>query len=102
MRAAIAALLIFAGPAFAMTPDEMCAVIRRDIERYRAISRPCACPYNLMRNGATCNGRSAWSKPSGERPHCYFGDFDGTYKPLLRGDPARNFSPPPPPCAVSS
>lgn len=32
---------------------------------------PCACPYNSMRNGRACGGRSAWSKAGGYSPICY-------------------------------
>jgi hypothetical protein len=32
---------------------------------------PCPCPYNTMRNGRSCGGRSAYSKPGGYSPLCY-------------------------------
>ncbi len=32
----------------------------------------CDCPYDLMRNGRACGGRSAYSKPGGRNPVCYF------------------------------
>ncbi|RWK45425.1 MAG: SH3 domain-containing protein, partial [Mesorhizobium sp.] len=28
----------------------------------------CDCPYDLMRNGRLCGGRSAYSKPGGRSP----------------------------------
>ncbi|BCG10316.1 hypothetical protein M2371_001365 [Buttiauxella sp. BIGb0471] len=31
----------------------------------------CPCPYNSMRNGRQCGGRSAWSKEGGYSPICY-------------------------------
>jgi len=31
----------------------------------------CPCPYNSMRNGRQCGGRSAYSRPSGSAPLCY-------------------------------
>ena len=31
----------------------------------------CACPYNVMRNGRSCGGRSAWSRQGGHAPICY-------------------------------
>lgn len=31
----------------------------------------CPCPYNTMRNGRACGGRSAWSKKGGHAPICY-------------------------------
>jgi hypothetical protein len=32
----------------------------------------CDCPYDVMRNGRLCGGRSAYSRPGGRRPQCYF------------------------------
>lgn len=32
----------------------------------------CDCPYDLMRNGRRCGGRSAYSRPGGRSPQCYF------------------------------
>lgn len=32
----------------------------------------CDCPYDLMRNGRRCGNNSAWSKPGGRNPVCYF------------------------------
>lgn len=34
----------------------------------------CPCPYNTMRNGRSCGGRSAYSKPGGYAPLCYVKD----------------------------
>lgn len=31
----------------------------------------CDCPYDMMRNGRACGGRSAYSKPGGRNPVCY-------------------------------
>ncbi|WP_082376591.1 SH3 domain-containing protein [Ahrensia marina] len=31
----------------------------------------CDCPYDRMRNGARCGGRSAWSRPGGRSPICF-------------------------------
>lgn len=31
----------------------------------------CECPYDLMRNGRRCGGRSAYSRPGGRSPTCY-------------------------------
>lgn len=31
----------------------------------------CPCPYNVMRNGRSCGGRSAWSRQGGHAPICY-------------------------------
>jgi uncharacterized protein YgiM (DUF1202 family) len=32
----------------------------------------CDCPYDRMRNGRACGGRSAYSRPGGRSPVCYF------------------------------
>ncbi|WP_210165084.1 SH3 domain-containing protein [Pseudorhizobium marinum] len=32
----------------------------------------CDCPYDLMRNGRRCGGRSAYDRPGGRSPQCYF------------------------------
>ena len=36
----------------------------------------CPCPYDTMRNGASCGGRSAYSRPGGSSPLCYERDID--------------------------
>lgn len=36
----------------------------------------CPCPYDTMRNGASCGGRSAYSRPGGSAPLCYERDID--------------------------
>lgn len=43
-------------------------IIRQSIAEYPG---PCACPYNIMRNGAQCGNRSAYVKPGGYSPKCY-------------------------------
>lgn len=100
MTKALAALLVLLPPlqALAATPDEMCAAIRKDVADYLASGSPCACPYNLMRNGRQCGDRSAWSKPAGRAPRCFFGDFDGTFAALQKGDAPRHTAPPRPAC----
>lgn len=35
----------------------------------------CPCPYNSMRNGRACGGRSAYSRPGGYSPLCYKEDI---------------------------
>lgn len=47
-------------------------MIAESISRY---SGPCACPYNMMRNGRPCDTRSAYSKPGGAGPLCYRRDI---------------------------
>jgi len=32
----------------------------------------CDCPYDVMRNGRLCGGRSAYSRPGGRNPSCYY------------------------------
>ena len=50
------------------------AIIRDSIAKYQATGHPCACPYNLMRNGRQCGDRSAYSRPGGASPLCYPND----------------------------
>jgi uncharacterized protein YkwD len=50
------------------------AIVRASVNAYLATGRPCACPYNTMRNGASCGGRSAHSRPGGAAPLCYPSD----------------------------
>lgn len=49
-------------------------IVRESVASYLASGRPCACPYNAMRNGASCGGRSAYSRPGGAAPLCYPSD----------------------------
>jgi hypothetical protein len=76
MRQFLTALLILtATPVFALEPmtDAQVreAVIKDSIAAYLATGHPCACPYNLARNGSQCGGRSAYSRPGGAEPLCY-------------------------------
>lgn len=48
------------------------AIIAQSLANYPG---PCPCPYNTMRNGRACGGRSAYSKPGGYSPICYEGDI---------------------------
>jgi hypothetical protein len=47
------------------------AIIQESIEAYLATGHPCACPYNVARNGSNCGTRSAYSRPGGAEPLCY-------------------------------
>jgi len=47
------------------------AIIQESLAAYPG---PCPCPYNIMRNGRACGGRSAYSKPGGYEPICYPAD----------------------------
>jgi len=72
--AAVALALTFpATSAFAQASDAAIKqkLIRQSIASY---SGSCPCPYNTMRNGASCGGRSAYSRPGGESPLCYPSD----------------------------
>ena len=53
------------------------AEIRREIiqESLAGYPGPCPCPYNLMRNGRACSGRSAYIRPGGYSPICYDRDI---------------------------
>jgi len=46
-------------------------IIRQSIAAYPG---PCPCPYSVMRNGRSCGGRSAYSRPGGYAPICYPAD----------------------------
>jgi hypothetical protein len=54
----------------AQIPDSAIAqrIINQSIANY---SGNCPCPYNTMRNGRSCGGRSAYSRPGGRAPICY-------------------------------
>lgn len=47
-------------------------MIQNSISSY---SGPCPCPYNVMKNGRKCGGRSAYSRPGGSAPLCYLSDI---------------------------
>jgi hypothetical protein len=73
---AIAALMILsAGSTLAREPVSDAqirhAIIQESIARYQATGHPCACPYNLARNGSRCGGRSAYSRPGGAESFCF-------------------------------
>ena len=63
------ALVLSASPAAAQSDSE----VRRRIIRESIASYPgnCPCPYSVMRNGRSCGGRSAYSRPGGYAPRCY-------------------------------
>ena len=64
-------LLGFSSQVSAQAPTD--DAIRRILieESIAAYSGNCPCPYNSMRNGRSCGGRSAWSRPGGQSPLCY-------------------------------
>jgi hypothetical protein len=47
-------------------------IIRQSLAAYPG---PCPCPYSVMRNGRSCGGRSAYSRPGGYAPICYPADI---------------------------
>jgi hypothetical protein len=63
----------FAGPASDDTQIRR-QIIQHNVDAYLATGHPCACPYNLVRNGSSCGARSAYSRPSGASPLCYPSD----------------------------
>jgi hypothetical protein len=49
-------------------------IVQASRDQYHAGGRPCACPDDPMRNGRSCGGRSAYSRPGGASPLCYPSD----------------------------
>jgi hypothetical protein len=63
-------------------------IIQESIARYQATGHPCACPYNLGRNGSWCGARSAYSRPGGAEPFCFPQDVsDGMVAAWRRAHP---------------
>lgn len=50
------------------------AIVQASRAQYHAGGRPCACPDDRARNGSSCGGRSAYSRPGGAAPLCYLSD----------------------------
>jgi hypothetical protein len=46
-------------------------IVAASRDAYHSTGHPCACPDDRMRNGRTCGGRSAYSRPGGAAPLCY-------------------------------
>jgi hypothetical protein len=94
-RAAVAILTLVA----IFLIDEACAhgltdtqirqqIIQESVSAYLATGHPCACPYNSARNGSSCGGRSAYSRPGGAAPLCYSSDVtDGMVADWKRQHP---------------
>lgn len=74
LRGAVVAMALLA-PALSAHAESN-AQIKRKIIAESLASYPgnCPCPYNTMRNGASCGGRSAYSRPGGYAPICYASD----------------------------
>ena len=63
------ALVLVPALSFAVTDQEVRdMMIKESISSYPG---NCPCPYNTMRNGRSCGGRSAYSRPGGRSPLCY-------------------------------
>lgn len=63
------ALVLVPVLSFAVTDQEVRdMMIKESISSYPG---NCPCPYNTMRNGRSCGGRSAYSRPGGRSPLCY-------------------------------
>jgi hypothetical protein len=75
----IVALVLAAGSANAEQSDAQVRqeIIKESIAAYKATGHPCACPFDLMRNGKECGSVSAYSKPGGAAPLCYPKDVSG-------------------------
>ncbi len=58
-------------PAAAVADGITSGHARGDPVRDAMVGR-CDCPYDLMRNGRLCGGRSAYSKPRDRSPVCYW------------------------------
>jgi hypothetical protein len=59
----------------ALTAAAIAAIIvQASRDQYHATGGPCACPDDTARNGSSCGGRSAYSRPGGAAPLCYPGD----------------------------
>jgi hypothetical protein len=59
----------------ALTAATIAAIIvQASRDQYHAGGRPCACPDDTARNGSSCGGRSAYSRPGGAAPLCYPSD----------------------------
>ena len=46
-------------------------IIAASIAAYKAMGKPCACPSDTMKNGRSCGGNSAYSRPGGFKPLCF-------------------------------
>jgi hypothetical protein len=76
LMVALAAVILWANIVHAqsakLTDAQIAAKIIEDSRNsYYATGHPCACPYDRARNGSSCGGRSAYSRPGGAEPKCY-------------------------------
>lgn len=77
MRLAVYTLLLcLSFPALSTDSKSLKAVKQEMINRsINSYSGNCPCPYSVMRNGRSCGGRSAYSRPGGHSPLCYETDI---------------------------
>ena len=75
-------VLVLPATSFAISNDDVRNMIIA--ESLRAYPGPCPCPYNIMRNGAPCGYRSAYSKPGGYEPLCYKTDISDKMVEIYR------------------
>jgi len=93
IRGVFAALLVLsAGSALGREPlsdaQVRDTIVKESVAKYLATGHPCACPYNVARNGSSCGGRSAYSRPGGASPLCYPKDVtDGAVADWRRAHP---------------
>jgi len=61
--------LLIPSVSFAVTDQEVRdMVIKESLQSYPG---NCPCPYSTMKNGRSCGGRSAYSRPGGRSPLCF-------------------------------
>lgn len=53
-----------------LADTQVIANIKESRNAYYATGHPCACPYDRARNGSSCGGRSAYSRPGGAEQKC--------------------------------
>lgn len=65
----VLALVLIPALSFAVTDQQIREMmIKESLQSYPG---NCPCPYNTMKNGQSCGGRSAYSRPGGRSPLCY-------------------------------
>lgn len=80
-----AAVLLVTAPALAQSSADERDRQKMISESISTYSGPCPCPYNVMRNGRSCGGNSAYSKPGGASPLCYSRDVSDAMLAAWRG-----------------
>jgi hypothetical protein len=75
MRLGILAAILIVAPASAQSNADERDRQRMIQQSISAYDGPCPCPYNVMRNGRSCGGNSAYTKPGRASPLCYSRDI---------------------------